>query len=133
VLAVLAALTAGHLIAGVLNPNASPFYAVGNTAIDLTPAPLKDFAVRNFGTNDKLVLLGGMAVVLLLFAAVAGLLSRRSPWPGVVLATMLGALGIAAVLTRPDTDVVALLAPVGSLVAAAQPDKVVLAIPRGPG
>jgi DMSO/TMAO reductase YedYZ molybdopterin-dependent catalytic subunit len=117
VLAVLAALTVGHLIAGVLNPNASPFYAVGNTAIDLTPAPLKDFAVRNFGTDDKLVLLGGMAVVLLLFAAVAGILSRRSPWPGVMLATMLGALGIAAVLTRPDTEVVDVLAPVGSLVA----------------
>jgi DMSO/TMAO reductase YedYZ molybdopterin-dependent catalytic subunit len=117
VLAVLAALTAGHLIAGLLNPNASPFYAVGNTAIDLTPAPLKDFAVRNFGTNDKLVLLGGMAVVVLLLAAVAGILSRRSPWPGVVLATLLGGLGIAAVLTRPDTEVVDVLAPLGSLVA----------------
>jgi DMSO/TMAO reductase YedYZ molybdopterin-dependent catalytic subunit len=115
VLAVLAALTVGHLIAGFLNPNASPFYAVGNTAIDLTPAPVKDFAVRNFGTDDKLVLLGGMAVVLLLFAAVAGILSRRGPWPGLVLATVLGALGIAAVLTRPDTDVVDVLAPVGSL------------------
>ncbi|MET0236673.1 MAG: molybdopterin-dependent oxidoreductase [Kibdelosporangium sp.] len=117
VLAVLAALTIGHLIAGLLNPNASPFYAVGNTAIDLTPAPLKDFAVRNFGTNDKLVLLGGMAVALLLFAAVAGLSSRRSPWPGAVLATVLGVLGIVAVLTRPDTAVVDVLAPVASLVA----------------
>ncbi|SMD25935.1 molybdopterin-dependent oxidoreductase [Kibdelosporangium aridum] len=117
VLAVLAALTAGHLIAGLLNPNASPFYAVGSTAIDLTPAPLKDFAVRNFGTNDKLVLLGGMAAVLLIIAAVAGILSRRSLSPGVIVAAVLGGLGIAAVLTRPDTDVVDVLAPVISLVA----------------
>ncbi|MBP2325944.1 DMSO/TMAO reductase YedYZ molybdopterin-dependent catalytic subunit [Kibdelosporangium banguiense] len=117
VLAVLAALTAGHLIAGLLNPNASPFYAVGNSAIDLTPAPLKDFAVRNFGTNDKLVLLAGMAVVLLLVAAIAGIVSRRSPLPGVVVATLLGGLGIVAVLTRPDTDVIDVLAPLTSLVA----------------
>nr|WP_157529121.1 molybdopterin-dependent oxidoreductase [Kibdelosporangium sp. MJ126-NF4]CEL21759.1 probable sulfite oxidase [Kibdelosporangium sp. MJ126-NF4]CTQ92539.1 probable sulfite oxidase [Kibdelosporangium sp. MJ126-NF4] len=115
VLAVLAALAAGHLVAGLLNPNASPFYAVGNTAIDMTPTPLKDFAVRNFGTNDKLVLLGGMAVVLLLFGAFAGFVSRRRPLPGVVLAAVLGVVGIAAVLNRPDTDFVDVLAPVASL------------------
>ncbi|MBE1465173.1 DMSO/TMAO reductase YedYZ molybdopterin-dependent catalytic subunit [Kibdelosporangium phytohabitans] len=118
-LAVLAALAAGHLVAGVLNPNASPFYAVGNTAIDLTPAPLKDFAVRNFGTNDKLVLLGGMAVVLVLFGAAAGLVSRRRPLPGVALAAALGVVGIVAVLTRPDTDFVDVLAPVASLLVGA--------------
>ncbi len=117
VAAVLVALAVGHLVAGLLNPNASPFYAVGNTAIDLTPMPVKDFAVRNFGTNDKLVLLGGMALVLLVFGAAAGMLSRRSPVPGAVLATMLGGLGIVAVLSRPDTDTVDVLAPLASLVA----------------
>jgi DMSO/TMAO reductase YedYZ molybdopterin-dependent catalytic subunit len=117
VLAVAAALAAGHLVAGFLDPNASPFFAVGNTAIDLTPTEVKDFAVRNFGTDDKLVLLGGMAVVLLVFAAVAGLLSRRSPRPGVVLAVALGGLGIVAVLARPDLTVVDVLAPLASLVA----------------
>ena len=79
VLAVAVALTVGHLVAGFVGPSASPLLAVGNTAIDLTPLELKDFAVRTFGTYDKLVLLGGMAVVLLGAAVVAGLLSRRSP------------------------------------------------------
>src|SRR5690348_6966677 len=86
VLAVAAALAAGHLVSGVLDPAASPFYAVGSTAIDLAPADVKDFAVRTFGTNDKLVLLGGMGVTLLLVAAAAGLLSRRRAGPGVTLA-----------------------------------------------
>ena len=116
VLAVGAALAAGHLVAGLLNPAASPFYAVGSTAIDLTPTEVKDFAVRTFGTYDKLVLLGGMGLTLLVVAAVAGVLSRRRPGPGVTLAVVIGALGIAAVLTRPDTMFVDVLAPVTSLV-----------------
>jgi DMSO/TMAO reductase YedYZ molybdopterin-dependent catalytic subunit len=115
ILAVAAALAAGHLVAGLLEPNASPFLAVGNTAIDLTPTPLKEFAVRSFGTADKQVLIGGMAVVLLGLAVTAGLLSRRRPWPGLGLATVLGGLGIAAVLARPDLDGLALLAPAAAL------------------
>ncbi|MEU4444311.1 molybdopterin-dependent oxidoreductase [Actinosynnema sp. NPDC050801] len=115
-LGVAAALAAGHLVAGVVGPPASPFLAVGNTAIDFTPSPLKDFAVRTFGTNDKLVLLLGMAVVLLAAAAVAGLLSRRSPLPGTVLAAALGLLGVAAVLYRPDLGQLGVLAPIASLV-----------------
>jgi DMSO/TMAO reductase YedYZ molybdopterin-dependent catalytic subunit len=116
VLGVAAALAAGHLVAGVLNPNASPFVAVGNTAIDLAPAPVKEFAIRAFGSADKLVLISGMGVVLLGFAVVAGLLSRRGPWPGTVLAVVLGGLGAGAVLARPDLGAVDLLAPAASLV-----------------
>ncbi|MGI5498942.1 molybdopterin-dependent oxidoreductase [Lentzea sp. CA-135723] len=113
---VAAALAAGHLVAGLVSPLASPFLAVGNTAIDLTPHPVKDFAIRTFGENDKLVLLGGMAVVLAGLGVVAGLLSRRGPWPGTALAGLLGLLGIAAVLARPTTTTWAVLAPVASLV-----------------
>jgi DMSO/TMAO reductase YedYZ molybdopterin-dependent catalytic subunit len=117
VLSVAAALAAGHLVAGVVGPTASPFIAVGNSAIDLTPLPLKDFAVRAFGTKDKLVLLLGMALVLLIVAAVAGLLSRRRPWPGVALAVVVGVLGFVAVLSRPDLGQLGILAPLASLLA----------------
>ncbi|WP_026360425.1 molybdopterin-dependent oxidoreductase [Amycolatopsis nigrescens] len=117
VLALAAALAAGHLLAAFLGPNASPFLAVGNGAIDLTPVELKDFAVRTFGTYDKLVLLSGMAVTMLLAAAVAGLLSRRHALPGLVVIGLFGAVGVFAVYNRPDLGAVALLAPVASLVA----------------
>ncbi len=113
---VTAALAAGHLVAGLVSPLASPFLAVGNTAIDLTPHPVKDFAIRTFGENDKLVLLGGMAVVLAGLGVVAGLVSRRSPWPGTALAGLLGLLGIAAVLARPTTTGWSVIAPLASLV-----------------
>ena len=117
VLALAAALAAGHLVAGLVGINASPYLAVGNGAIDLTPVELKDFAVRTFGTYDKLVLLAGMAVVMVVVAAVAGLLSRRTPWPGLVLVTGFGLVGLVAVYERPDLDTLALLAPLASLVA----------------
>lgn len=63
-LAVAATRGIGQLISGaLLLPSASPFITVGNAAVDRTPTPVKDFAVARFGTNDKLVLLIGMAVV----------------------------------------------------------------------
>ncbi|MFC0544696.1 molybdopterin-dependent oxidoreductase [Kutzneria chonburiensis] len=114
-LGVAAALAAGHLVAAFIDPNASPFLAVGNAAIDLTPAPLKEFAVTSFGTADKLVLLSGMAVFLLVVAAAAGLLSRRSPVPGTVLAVLLGGAAVAAVFSRSDLGQLAILAPAASL------------------
>ncbi|MCE7005590.1 molybdopterin-dependent oxidoreductase [Kibdelosporangium philippinense] len=117
VLGVVAAVAAGHLVAGLLDANASPFLAVGNTAVDLTPDPVKDWAIATFGTADKLVLLIGMAVVLLGFAAIAGLLSRRSPAPGTVVAVVVGALGLIAVMVRPDLGQLAILAPLASLFA----------------
>ncbi|MFE2753117.1 molybdopterin-dependent oxidoreductase [Actinosynnema sp. NPDC059335] len=116
-LAVAAALAAGHLVAGVVGPSASPFLAVGDAAVDLAPTPVKDFAIRAFGTHDKLVLLLGMAVVLAAVAVAAGLLSRRSPLPGTVLAVGLGVVGVAAVLSRPDLGQLGVLAPVAALAA----------------
>ena len=58
VLAAVAGMAAGHLVAGIVNPAASPVLAVGSTVIDLTPTPLKEFAIARFGTADKAVLLG---------------------------------------------------------------------------
>jgi len=117
VLSVVVALAAGHLVAGLIDPPASPLLAVGNTAIDLTPLPLKDFAVRTFGVYDKMVLLLGMGVVLLVVAAVAGLLSRRRPLPGEILAAAVGLLGFLAVLNRPDVGQLGIIAPLASVVA----------------
>ncbi|WP_410567436.1 molybdopterin-dependent oxidoreductase [Amycolatopsis sp. cmx-4-61] len=116
VLALAAALAAGHLVAGLININASPYLAVGNGAIDLTPVEVKDFAVRTFGTYDKLVLLSGMAVVMVLAAAVAGLLSLRSRWPGIAVITLFGLIGLVAVHSRPDLTAAALSAPLVSLI-----------------
>lgn len=92
VLATGTGMAAGHLVASLLNPAASPVLAVGSTVIDLTPTPLKEYAVREFGTADKAILLGSVIGVTLLLAALAGVIARRS---FTIAATML--LGLVAV------------------------------------
>src|SRR3546814_13244242 len=77
VLATLCGMAAGHLTAALLTPSSSPVLAVGSTVIDLTPTPLKEYAVREFGTRDKPILLATVIAVTLLLAAVAGWLSRK--------------------------------------------------------
>lgn len=115
--AVIAALGAGHLVSGlVLAPAASPFLAVGNATIDRTPAPVKDFAITYFGTNDKPALLVGMAVILVAFGLLVGLISRRSVVPGLAAICVLGVVGALAVWEQ-SADPVGLLAPLASLVA----------------
>ena len=49
VLATLAGMAAGHLVAALLDPASSPVLAVGSTVIDLTPTPVKEVAVRELG------------------------------------------------------------------------------------
>src|SRR6266849_4595060 len=77
VLAAAVAIGAAQLAAGLTVPQSSPVLAVGQAAIDLTPPPVKDFAISAFGAHDKTVLLGGILVVLGLYAAVVGVLAVR--------------------------------------------------------
>ncbi|MFI6817572.1 hypothetical protein ACIBG7_34600 [Nonomuraea sp. NPDC050328] len=91
-------------------PQAGPLVAAGSAFIDLTPQWLKDFAIRTFGTADKLVLLLSLAVGALLVAALMGWAgTRRRPWPAVAVLFGLVAVAGAAALTRPTallTDIV---------------------------
>lgn len=117
VIAVITALAGGQLVSGlILTPASSPLLAVGNAFIDRTPAPVKDFAIRTFGTNDKMALLIGMAVVLVLVGVAVGLLSRRSALPGVLAIVTIGAVGMFAVHEQ-SPGALSLLAPLGSVAA----------------
>ncbi len=103
VLATLVGLAAGHLVAALTVPSASPVLAVGSTVIDLTPTPLKEFAIRQFGTADKAVLVGSVVIVVLLLAAVAGVLADRRETVGLlILVGLAGVAGVLAVL-RPGS------------------------------
>ena len=101
VLATIVGVAAGHLVAAVTEPAASPVLAVGSTVIDLTPTPLKEWAIAHFGTNDKTVLVGSVLAGVLLLAAVAGLLARRRFVLGAGLLVVLVAIAASAALTRP--------------------------------
>lgn len=80
----------------------SPVIAVGEAFIDRTPPWLKDFAVSSFGTQDKTVLLLGIAVVLVVFSCLIGYLLKRAPVPALVGFVVLLAVAMAAVLSRAN-------------------------------
>ncbi|ABL84030.1 molybdopterin-dependent oxidoreductase [Nocardioides sp. JS614] len=101
VLATLVGVAAGHLVAGLTEPAASPVLVVGSTVIDLTPTPVKEWAIAQFGTHDKTVLVGSVLLGVLVLAAVAGLLARRRFGYGAALLLVLVAVPAGAALTRP--------------------------------
>ena len=72
-------------VAALLTGVPSPVESIGNRAIDLTPRFLKEFAIRQFGENDKPVLIGGMVVTLfvaaLLLEVLATILDKVPGWP----------------------------------------------------
>ena len=101
ILATLVGMAAGHLVAALVDPASSPVLAVGSTVIDLTPTPVKEWAVQTFGTADKPILVGSVMLGAVLLAAVGGALARRRFVPGaLVLVLLVAAAGAAAVL-RP--------------------------------
>jgi len=79
----------------------APIAAVGGAFIDRTPPWLKDLAIATFGTNDKRALLVGTVVVLALVCAGIGMLALRHLVAGLVTFAVIGAVGVAAVLSRP--------------------------------
>src|ERR1700743_2260570 len=77
VLAAAVAMGAAQFASGLGVPQSSPVLAVGQAAIDLTPAQVKEFAIATFGTGDKTALLAGILILLALYAAAVGILAVR--------------------------------------------------------
>ena len=109
VLATLLGVAAGHLVAALTDPASSPVLAVGSTVIDLTPTPVKEWAVAQFGTKDKPILIGSVFAGVLVLSALAGLLARKRFLLGAGLLVGLVAIAAAAALTRPTAGVDAAL------------------------
>lgn len=83
--------------------------AVGSAVIDMTPGPVKEWAIQTFGTADKLFLSVTVLVVIGIFASVAAVWERTRVPVG-SLAILIGAtLGTTAVLSRPGATPVDVL------------------------
>jgi DMSO/TMAO reductase YedYZ molybdopterin-dependent catalytic subunit len=92
-------LGAGELTAGLFKSLSSPIISVGDKAIDLVPVPLKNFAIRTFGTHDKQALLAGIGAAIVVFAAVVGIVATRRRMVGVAGLVAFGGLGAAAAVS----------------------------------
>ncbi len=93
-----------EVVAALVNPSAAPVLAVGDAFVDLTPGWLKNLAIGLFGTNDKLALLVGTALVVTALAALAGVVARRRRGPGTALVVALGLVAAVAAATRPGAS-----------------------------
>jgi DMSO/TMAO reductase YedYZ molybdopterin-dependent catalytic subunit len=100
-LAAAVALGVAELVAGLVGPASSPVIAVGDAAITLTPEPVKAFAIRTFGENDKIALVVGTLAVIAIYALVVGLVGLRNRRLGALGIAVFGAVGVLAALTRP--------------------------------
>ncbi|GAB2632640.1 sulfite oxidase [Nocardioides ginkgobilobae] len=103
-LSTLTGTAAGHLVASLDDVDTSPVLAVGSSVIDLTPTPVKEWAIAQFGTADKPILIGSVMAGVLLLAAVAGLVARRRLVLGAAIEAVLVAVAGTAVMTRPGAE-----------------------------
>ena len=125
------ALGVAELTAAVTGPNGAPVIAVGETAINLTPVPVKEFAIAHFGTHDKAALVAGILMLLAAFAVLIGVLAVRRLAYGLAALAVFAAVGVAAAVSQGGgLNVVPTLA--GTAVAAATLVLMVRAI-RGTG
>jgi DMSO/TMAO reductase YedYZ molybdopterin-dependent catalytic subunit len=92
--------------------------AVGQLQIDFTPPALKNFAIRAFGSHDKLVLVGGILLVLALFAAALGIVAMRRLRYGLAGLVVFAAIGVTAAATRPAASAVDVLPALAAAAAA---------------
>ncbi|WP_327249612.1 molybdopterin-dependent oxidoreductase [Streptomyces sp. NBC_01320] len=113
------ALAVAELVSAVVRPEAGPVAAVGGAVIDRTPPVMKDFAVRHFGTTDKLVLELGILALLAVFAVTVGLLALRHRLLGSAAVLVFGVVGAVAAVGRPEgSPADALPSVVGAVLAA---------------
>jgi DMSO/TMAO reductase YedYZ molybdopterin-dependent catalytic subunit len=118
VLAAGAALGVGQFVAGLTGASGSPVVVVGELQIDFTPPWLKNFAITEFGADDKLVLVTGIVVVLGAFAALVGAAATRRMAYGMAGVAVFAAVGLTAASTRPNATVASLLPTLAAIASA---------------
>ncbi|HAM28173.1 MAG TPA: oxidoreductase [Microbacteriaceae bacterium] len=100
VVAALVVLAVAEVVAIFVGPAGSPLFAVGSLVIDLVPPGVKELVISLFGTGDKAVLIAVLGALVVLLAAVAGVVeARRPPW-GVVIFGAAALFAVVAELTR---------------------------------
>ena len=78
--AVALSLAVAELFVGLVGRGRSVITSIGDWVIGVSPEPLVKWAIRTFGTSDKLVLVLSILVVVLILGAVVGIVAARRLW-----------------------------------------------------
>ena len=113
------ALGVAELVAALIGPNSAPVIAVGETAINLTPIGVKDFAITHFGSHDKQALVAGILVMLAAFAALLGVLAVRRIGYGLAGLVVFAGLGVTAAIRLPGASLIDVLPTLAGVTVAA--------------
>ena len=97
-LAAACGLGVSEFVAGVIGAGA-PIRRVGDRVIDGAPRWLKTFAIEQFGTNDKAVLLGSIVMVLAIGALFVGRLAARRFIVAAISVAVVSGIGLAFALS----------------------------------
>lgn len=103
------ALGVTQLAAAFFPPAADARTAVGTSVINLTPGPVKEWAIQTFGTADKLFLTVMVVVVICVIIAVAARWERARVPVGTLALTAAGMAGALAVLSQPGGRIIDLI------------------------
>ena len=88
-----------QLAAAVVGPASDARNAVGTAVVNLTPGPVKEWAIQTFGTSDKTFLTINVLVVICVLAMVSAIW-ERSRRLGTCVLLAAGVAGVAAVITQ---------------------------------
>ena len=102
VVAAMVTLGAAEVVALFVSPASSPLAAVGSFVIDIVPPWVKDAAIALFGTGDKVALLVGLGLMLLVLAALVGVLELRRPPFGAIALAIIGLIALTTAVTRAE-------------------------------
>src|SRR4051812_18878060 len=111
-------LAVAEVVALVVAREGSPILAIGSFVIDIVPQPFKEFAIATFGEYDKVALLAGLGLAVLIASAIAGIAQFLRPPLGVVAFVVAGVLSVAAIVTRAGATPLASLPAVAGTIAA---------------
>ena len=130
----LVALAVAQLFAAIFRSTlGAPVDAVGELSINHTPPSVKNFAIREFGSHDKLVLVWGIRAVLIIFAIFIGVVAVRRLWLGMIGLAIFAAIGIYAALSQPTARALDALPTLLGAAAGAYALQYLCTLARGPG
>lgn len=127
VVAVAVALAVTELIVGIIGRGQSVIVSIGNWVIGISPEPLVKWAIRTFGTNDKLVLVVSILATVFILGALVGIVATRRTVLAAAAFVGPGILGWVIVTTDPVADLPSAAVAVGLGVFAGLAALVVLA------